>query len=308
MQDLAGAAPRGLHLLFNSTFANTGYGTGVQIGHSWNMGYFGQDNVAIGNRFTSTATNAQHIPKIMIGNGIDLGTTNNNSGGILIGPSSVAGNMGGGVVIGGTGAAFNGVAILANGHEGSQGGTAILGEVRGYAVTIGAAAGKAGVGSTLSGQKVYVGINAGNNSNVTTAIGANAGRNLTGSYNTALGSNSLGAAVSSGGVANTAVGDSAGYNVTGSGNTFVGARAAINTTSGGSNVALGGGLGAGSSPALNANTNGSHNISLGINSLETAVSASRNIALGTDSGKRAGGSDNIFLGYRNCLCWHKQQY
>ena len=293
-----GSPVKGLHILFDSTFTNTGYGTGLHIGHSWNMGYFGNDNVAIGNRFTSTTTNSQHIPKIMIGNGIDLGATTNNAGGILIGASSFPGNMGGGVVIGGTGAAFNGVAILATGHEGSQGGTAILGESKGYSVTIGAAAGRAGVGSSASGQKVYVGINAGSNSAMTTAVGANAGRNMTGFYNTALGANAIGLAVSSGASANTAVGDSAGYNLTGSANTFVGARAAISTTSGSSNVALGGGLGSGTSPALNANTTGSHNISLGINSLETAVSASRNIALGTDAGKRAGGNNNIFLGYR----------
>ena len=292
----AGTSVAGFQMLFDSTITNVDYASGLWIGKKWNVGILKNDVLIIGNRITGTATSGNTNPKIVIGNGVSWGATTNNANGILIG-ASITGNIGGGVVIGGTGNNFNGVSILSQGNEGSQGGTAILGECRGYSVTIGAAAGRAGVGSSGAGQKVYVGINAGKNSSATTAIGASAGQSVNGSYVTAIGSYAFGDAVATAS-ANTAVGDSAGRATTGGSNTFIGARAAISNTTGNSNTAIGGGLGAGSSPALAANITGSRNISIGVNSLETATAASDNIALGHDSGKRAGGSKNIFLGYR----------
>jgi len=291
-----GTTQKGLFMIFDSTFASVGgYASGFIMGHSFNLGSVGTDSLLIGNRMSSTATNTQATPKIIIGNGVDLGSTTNNAGGIIIG-ASITDNIGSGVVIGGTGGNFNGVAIKATGHANSQGGTAILGQARGYNVAIGTNSGTAGLNGTAS-QATLIGNAAAQDSNATVAIGGNAARSATGSYVTAVGLNAFGDAVATGS-ANTAVGQSAGQKTTGSSNTFIGALAAASNTTGNGNVAIGGGLGAGGAGALVANTTGSNNIAIGGDTLKTAVSASTNIAIGRYAGYKVGGSSNIFLGYR----------
>ena len=297
----SGGVSPSMSILFNSSVNVGSYSNNnLLIGTDFNIATLGQGKLILGASITQTTTGNSSLPKMIIGNNIDLGTTNNNAGGIVIGLSgTLAENIGSGVVIGGDRGSFNGVAIKAtsSGTSGSQGGTYIMGEPKTYSVIIGGPQG-AGIGQTGNGQKVIVGNAAGNSSSAHTAIGGYAAHSSTGSYITAVGSFALGNAGVGGGSATTAIGQGAGQNSTGNNNTFIGALAAGSNTTGGSNVAVGGGLGAGGAAALVANTTGSNNAAIGVDSLRTAVSASYNIGIGRYSGYKAGGSNNIFLGYR----------
>ena len=297
----SGGVSPSMSILFNSSVNVGNYSNNnLLIGTDFNIATLGQGKLILGASITQATTGSSSMPKMIIGNNIDLGTTNNNAGGIVIGLSgTLASNIGSGVVIGGDRGVFNGVAIKAtsSGISGSQGGTVIMGEVKDYSVVIGGPQG-AGIGQTSNGQKVIIGNAAGNSSAAHTAIGGYAAHSSTGTYITAVGSFALGSAGVGGGSATTAIGQAAGQNSTGNNNTFIGALAAGSNTTGGSNVAVGGGLGAGGAGALAANTTGSNNAAIGVDSLRTAVSASYNIAIGRYSGYKAGGSSNIFLGYR----------
>lgn len=95
--------------------------------------------------------------------------------------------------------------------------------------------------------------------------------NLTGVYNTAIGTDAL--------KANTA-----------SNNTALGAKALLVNLSGTPNIGVG-------TSALTANTTGSNNVALGASALVTNISGNQNIAVGNDALKLATATGNIALGH-----------
>lgn len=140
-----------------------------------------------------------------------------------------------------------------------------------------------------------------------TSIGMNAQTSLlTGSRNTALGTYSLNNATAS--AENVAVGDEAGRYVTGSQNTILGSQAwkgsagnstgirnivigwgaLPNTTSGSNNIAMG--------PAMGSNTTGSLNVAIGGESLAQNTTSSGSVAVGYAALTASTGTNNIAIG------------
>jgi hypothetical protein len=127
-----------------------------------------------------------------------------------------------------------------------------------------------------------------------TAVGVNAGNLATtsGSSNTSLGSNALGAVTN--GNSNTAIGSSALSNSTTGGlNSALGNFALAQNTQGNNNTAIG-------SQALGSNTIGLDNTAIGTQALITSTNGSNNTAIGSMAltNLAAGGANNIAIGFQ----------
>jgi hypothetical protein len=147
---------------------------------------------------------------------------------------------------------------------------------------------------TTSTQMVAIGQYAGNSGNggsYGVYIGAEAGFNVTGVYNTAIGYRSINAAACSGSY-NAALGSSSLYGMTsGSYNVGVGNEAGYTTTTGSYNVAVGG-------DALRINATGVYNTAIGYKTLQVQTGTGYNTALGFAAlSSVTTGTNNIGIGY-----------
>lgn len=133
------------------------------------------------------------------------------------------------------------------------------------------------------------------NSQITTqgignvGVGANALKNNSASYNTAVGGSALSLLKTNNG--NVAVGYEAGKNHTGQTGTFIGAYAGQDNTTGNTNTFVGYIAGAN-------NTTGLSNAAFGALALNASITGDYNTAMGKSAGNNlSAGSNNIFLGY-----------
>ena len=130
-----------------------------------------------------------------------------------------------------------------------------------------------------------------------TLIGRLAGEALTtGSYNTAIGFNTMGDGVVTGS-SNTAVGNSVLVAVTsGSGNTTLGEACAAGLTTGNNNVAIG------RSAMSNGTVTGSYNIAIGYEALRAVTSGGENVMIGRDAGHDiTSGTQSVSVGHESLM-------
>lgn len=145
-------------------------------------------------------------------------------------------------------------------------------------------------GFVNAGDRTFFGLWAGRNStgSSNSAFGSQAlSTNVTGTNNTAVGASSLAAST---GNQNTAVGAfSLTTNGIGESNTAIGFNSLRNNTDGAYNVAIGG-------SALNANTLGQYNLGVGFAALLTNIAGTHNMGLGAEALRFSTGSFNTAIG------------
>ena len=130
-----------------------------------------------------------------------------------------------------------------------------------------------------------------------TLIGRLAGEQLTtGSYNTAIGFNTMGDGVVTGS-SNTAVGNSVLVAVTsGTGNTTLGEACAAGLTTGNNNVAIG------RSAMSNGTVTASYNIAIGYEALRAVTSGGENVMIGRDAGHDiTSGTQSVSVGHESLM-------
>ena len=242
---------------------------GVKSGYSMTSG---SRNMLFGSSTTSSSNDSvgysltSGSDNIMIGSQTGTLMTNGNQ-------SVLIGNQAGKSLI-------SSIGTIAIGYQAGSAQTTQSGDI-----FIGNNAGKNN--NNLSGNLLAIGIDAGSDSNVSGSIlfGREAGKNLSGSYNIALGYQSM---------KNQTVGSGSAV-----GNVLIGHHSGLNITSASRSVGIGGGNATGSRGVLSTITSQTDNTAIGYLSGQS-VQSSRNTLVGSLSGSSINlGADNTMIGFNS---------